>query len=85
VNPDPDSGKQRVTGIGTAHARRDEVEGLLTAAGSFGLTDAQATQALSEVAAATTAWRQVAAANGIRERELSRMAGAFDGLRARAQ
>jgi serine/threonine-protein kinase HipA len=85
VNPDPDSGKERVTGIGTAHARRDEVEGLLTAAGSFGLTDAQATQALSEVAAATTAWRQVAAANGIPERELSRMAGAFDGLRARAQ
>lgn len=82
VNPNPDIAKEREIGIGSAHARDDEVEGLMVAAATFGLTDERAVEALAEVFAATAGWRQVAAGNGIAEREMTRMADAFDGLRA---
>ena len=49
---------------------------------AYGLSDEQATQILGQVFAATEDWRQAAASNGIAERELTRMADAFDGLRA---
>jgi serine/threonine-protein kinase HipA len=82
VNPNPDTAKEREMGIGTAHARDEEVDGLMASAATFGLGDEQAAQTLGEVVAATQNWRHVATSNGIAERELSRMADAFDGLRA---
>jgi serine/threonine-protein kinase HipA len=82
VNPNPHTAKHRKIGIGTAHARDDEIDGLMASAAAFGLSDEQATQILGQVFAATEDWRQAAASNGIAERELTRMADAFDGLRA---
>ena len=35
INPNPDVGTQRVTGIGGAHQREDEIEGLTMYAESF--------------------------------------------------
>jgi len=83
VNPDPDTAKERQIGIGTAHARGEELAGLMSTAATFGLADRLARQILGEVAAATADWRQVAIGNGIPERELGLMADAFDGLRVR--
>lgn len=82
VNPNPNTAKQRQIGIGTAHARDDEIDGLMASVAAFGLSDEQARQILGQVFAATEDWRQAAASNGIAERELTRMADAFDGLRA---
>lgn len=82
VNPNPNTAKQRQIGIGTAHARDDEIDGLMASAAAFGLSHEQARQILGQVFAATEDWRQAAASNGIAERELTRMADAFDGLRA---
>lgn len=85
VNPNPDVAKKREIGIGSAHARDEEVEGLLASAPTFGLTHQQAAEALSDVFAATETWREVAASNGIPAREMNRMAEAFDGLRSPAR
>lgn len=82
VNPNPDIAKEREIGIGSAHARDEELEGLMASAATFGLEDERATEVLGEVFAGTANWRQVAAGNGIAEREMNRMADAFDGLRA---
>ncbi|GGU36343.1 type II toxin-antitoxin system HipA family toxin [Nocardioides albus] len=82
VNPNPDTAKEREIGIGSAYARDEELDGLKASAAAFGLKDERATEVLDEVFAATASWRQVAAGNGIAEREMNRMADAFDGLRA---
>lgn len=81
VNPNPDTAKERVVGIGAAHARSEELQGLMASAASFGLTVDIATRGLHDVLEATANWRQVATANGITERELGLMSEAFDGLR----
>lgn len=82
VNPNPDIAKEREMGIGTPHARDEEVDGLMGSARAFGLSQAQARQVLGEVMTATRGWRQVATSNGIAARELALMAEAFDGLSA---
>ncbi|WP_235432254.1 type II toxin-antitoxin system HipA family toxin [Nostocoides japonicum] len=81
VNPNPDVATQRLTGIGTAHARDEELDGLMSSAATFGLTDHRARLLLHDVAAATSEWRQTATRNGIDDREQSLMTDAFDGLR----
>jgi len=81
VNPDPDTAKKREVGIGSAHSRDDEIDGLMASAAVFGLSSQQARHVLSEVFDATKTWRQVASSNGIAKRELARMEDAFDGLR----
>ncbi len=81
VNPNPDVATQRQTGIGTAHARDEELDGLMSSAATFGLPDHRARLLLHDVAAATSEWRQTATRNGIDEREQSLMTDAFDGLR----
>ena len=83
VNPNPDTAEEREIGIGTAHARDKELEGLMASAATFGLSDEVATKTLQEVLDATADWRQVATGNGTPDRELGRMSDAFDGLRAR--
>lgn len=81
VNPNPDVGAQRQVGIGTAHARDQELEGLRAAASAFGLSQSDAERALADTFDATREWRQVAASNGVTEREMTLMADSFDGLR----
>lgn len=80
VNPNPDTAKERQIGIAHAHARGEELQGLMASAATFGLTEELATRTLHEVLHAVADWRQVATGNGIPERELDRMADAFDGF-----
>ncbi|MFC9690311.1 type II toxin-antitoxin system HipA family toxin [Kribbella sp. NPDC056951] len=82
VNPNPDGGAQRVTGIGGAHRREDEVDGLMTYAESFRVTPADARQIIREVLDATADWQRVATGNGVPKRELSRFQEAFEAARS---
>jgi serine/threonine-protein kinase HipA len=81
VNPNPDVGAQRVTGIGGATRRTDEVDGLMTYAGSFRVAAEDAPKIVREVLDATSGWRQVATDNGISPGGLARFADAFEGMR----
>lgn len=81
VNPNPDVGAQRVTGIGGAHRREDELDGLMTYAESFRVTPADTRQVIREVLDATADWQRVATGNGVPKRELSRFHEAFEGAR----
>lgn len=81
VNPDPDGGAQRVTGIGGAHRRDDELDGLMTYAGSFRITPADGRQIIRDVLDSTADWRRVATGNGVMKSELSRFEDAFEGCR----
>lgn len=81
VNPNPNLAEQRVTGIGGARARTDELNGLMTYAETFDLSDTEARRILREVSDATTDWRRVAATHGISPAERNRFEGAFEGLR----
>lgn len=81
VNPNPAVGAQRVTGIGGAHHRSEEIAGLMLHAETFDVTPGDATTTLHDVLDATATWRRVAARNGIPESEQGRFMGAFDGLR----
>lgn len=79
VNPNPDPGTQRVTGIGGARARVDEVAALLRYADIFDVDAQQAQSALGEVASAIARWREVAARNGVIPTEMARFQAAFEG------
>ncbi|TDO68673.1 serine/threonine-protein kinase HipA [Kribbella sp. VKM Ac-2571] len=81
VNPNPDAGVQRVTGIGGAYRREDELEGLMTYAESFRVTPKDARQIIRDVLHSTVDWQRVATSNGIPKSELSRFEDAFEGLR----
>lgn len=81
VNPNPDVAEERVTGIGGATARADEIPALLSIAADLGLRRGEVEQVLAEVGAATATWRETAAANGIAHGEIRRFEGAFEGLR----
>lgn len=81
VNPNPDTAEERATAIAGATTRRDELDGLVVSAPSFGLADTAARTVLAEIYAATSGWRDVAAANGVRRSECTRFEDAFDGLR----
>ncbi|GAA1685399.1 HipA domain-containing protein [Kribbella yunnanensis] len=81
INPNPDPAASRVTGIGGAYRRTEEVDGLMTYAGSFRLTADQANQVLREVAEAVSSWREVAVRNGVSEGELMQFKETFEGMR----
>lgn len=81
VNPNPDMAKQRVTSIGGATARPDEIDALMSYAADFGLDEKTAVAVLRQVSDATREWRQIASLNGIFEAEQKRFEGAFEGLR----
>ena len=63
-------------------SREDEVEALMACAADFRLDAAEARAVIGEVLAATGAWRQVAAANGVRAGELAMFEPALEGLRS---
>lgn len=81
VNPNPIVSEERVTGIGGARGRADELAGLMAYAETFDLSVAEARQILREVGDATDDWRRIAASHGIGEAELHRFQPAFEGLR----
>lgn len=82
LNPNPDVGTPRVTGVGGAHRREEELDGLITYAESFRVTPPSAKRIIREVLEAVSGWRTVAPSNGVPEAELSRFEAAFEGLRA---
>jgi serine/threonine-protein kinase HipA len=81
VNPNPDGGAQRVTSIGGAHRREDELDGLMTYAESFRVKPADARQIIRDVLDSTADWQRVATGNGIPKGGLPRFHDAFEGLR----
>jgi serine/threonine-protein kinase HipA len=81
VNPNPDVAEERITGIGGATTRGEELEGLMANAADFGLSEREARSILAEVSDATRAWREVASANGAPAADIRRFEDAFEGLR----
>ncbi len=81
INPDPDSNRHRVTTIGYTAGAAAGLEALLGSAADFGLQDQLARRVLDEVLAATSNWRQVAAANGLSETTTERFSDALDRFR----
>ncbi|MEP6650168.1 MAG: type II toxin-antitoxin system HipA family toxin [Lapillicoccus sp.] len=81
VNPNPDASQERVTGIGGARSRGDELSALLAYADVFDLTHRDAKTVLAQVEDATRGWRAVAASHGINRSEISRFEAAFEGAR----
>jgi serine/threonine-protein kinase HipA len=81
INPNPDAGAQRVTGIGGARGRGDELTGLMAYAESFRLTGEECRRILHEVLAGVAGWREVALSNGVPATELPRFEEAMEGLR----
>jgi serine/threonine-protein kinase HipA len=81
INPNPEISSQRVTGIGGAYRREDELAGLMSYVGSFRLDAEEARRILRDVLDGTAAWKDVARGNGVPEGELTRFEGALDGLR----
>ncbi|WP_433167357.1 type II toxin-antitoxin system HipA family toxin [Kribbella sp. CA-247076] len=81
INPNPNISEERVTGIGGARSRTDELTGLMMYSETFDLSSREAQQILREVDDATADWRRVAASHGIGEAERRRFEPAFEGLR----
>ncbi|TCC35181.1 HipA domain-containing protein [Kribbella sindirgiensis] len=81
LNPNPEVGMQRVTGIGGAYHRDDELTGLMSYADSFRLTTGDARRILRDVLEGTAGWKEVALSNSVPAHELPRFEEAFEGLR----
>jgi serine/threonine-protein kinase HipA len=77
INPNPDPGASRQTGIGGAYDWAGAIEALMTYAKDFRLTREAAVETLAEVAAAVATWQESAAANGIHAGAATRFADAF--------
>lgn len=77
INPNPDPGVSRQTGIGGAYEWAEAIDSLMTSTTEFRLTPKAAEETLAEVTAAVATWRESATANGIRAGEVSRFADAF--------
>lgn len=78
INPNPDLGDERATSIGWVSHRGAEFDGLMTAADAFGVGPRRAHEILNDVSTATAGWRDVAAANGVPEREFTLFEAAFE-------
>jgi serine/threonine-protein kinase HipA len=77
INPNPDPGVSRQTGIGGAYDWAGAIDSLTTYAKEFRLTPKTAGETLAKVAAAVATWQESAALNGIRAGEVTRFADAF--------
>jgi serine/threonine-protein kinase HipA len=78
VNPTPDLGARRVTGIGGATGPAEEASALLAFASTFGLTRAQGQAIFAEVAGAVSGWAPLARRHGIPAGQISRFAHTLD-------
>lgn len=81
INPHPDPSISRATTIGFVDDAETARTALLESAADFGLNAAAARSAWEEMLAATTAWREVAAGNGITDAGCDRFAPAIDRFR----
>ncbi|MCZ3386633.1 MAG: HipA domain-containing protein, partial [Actinomycetia bacterium] len=77
VNPNPDTDTPRRTTIGGASRREDALAALHAYAGDFDLDDKAAARVLSEVRAAVSGWRDIAAANSVPEKQMEMFGDAF--------
>jgi serine/threonine-protein kinase HipA len=77
INPSPDAGSQRVTGIGGARTRAEAIEALREHASSFDLSDSDAADVLDEVSGVIHQWRTRAERLRISSRETQLMSDAF--------
>jgi serine/threonine-protein kinase HipA len=82
LNPNPRRRKLTTT-IGRGHEQAD-IETALDMASLFRLTDEQAHRVLAQVSDATSRWRHVAAAGGLRKSAIEQLEGAFEHDQARA-
>jgi serine/threonine-protein kinase HipA len=78
VNPNPDLGKERSTSIGFQTDSRETARALMETAPDFGLSPKDARRIWDDVLAATENWRDIAKANGVRERDLDDFAESLD-------
>ncbi len=77
INPNPDPGVSRQTGIGGAYDWAGALDALMSYAKEFRLSPKAAGETLDEVRAAVATWRQSAALNGIGAGEITQFADAF--------
>jgi serine/threonine-protein kinase HipA len=77
VNPNPDPGVSRQTGIGGAYQWEGALDSLMDYAKEFRLTPTAAQETMARVAAAVATWRAAAAANGIHASEIKSFEDAF--------
>jgi serine/threonine-protein kinase HipA len=77
INPNPDIGVARQTGVAGAYRREDALDALRRYAKDFDLTPAGAAEILDQVKVAVSGWPQVAAEHRISTTELELFADAF--------
>ena len=77
VNPNPDTGTARQTGVGGAYEREDALEALRQYTKEFDLTPARAGELLDQIKAAVSGWREVAAGHGVNAKEMELFSDAF--------
>ncbi|HEY5200674.1 MAG TPA: HipA domain-containing protein [Acidothermaceae bacterium] len=77
LNPNPDTGTPRQTGVGGAYEREAALAALHEYAKDFDLTPVKERQILDEVTTAVSRWRDAASANGVSTKDLELFADAF--------
>ena len=78
VNPNPEPGVRR-TSIAGAVSRGEELDALMECAPEFWLSRDEANAAIAEIWRATSSWRVLASEVSIPDRQINRMAPAFEG------
>jgi serine/threonine-protein kinase HipA len=77
INPNPDAGTPRVTGIGGARTRSDAINALRSHALNFDMSNTDAADVLKEVAEAIKQWQTMATRLGISTRQKDLLSDAF--------
>lgn len=78
LNPNPAPGPKRLSNTIDGYDTAASIDTLVTVAGFFRLTEGDTAPTLSDVLAATSRWREVAATHDIPEAEIAQMAWAFE-------
>jgi serine/threonine-protein kinase HipA len=82
LNPDPNPGTKRFSTAIDESRADGEIEIAVELADLFRLTAREADEAIADLCAATSRWRDVAVATGLSQGEIERMSGAFEHERA---
>lgn len=77
LNPNPDLGAARVTGIDGARVINDETLGLESLAAECRLDASRRSQIVTEILDAITGWENVARTRGVHQSEITRFANTF--------
>jgi len=78
LNPNPEGETKRLSTAIDEHSTVASIETTLEVAGSFGLTEKDARQIVTDITAGTDSWREVAQSSGLRKAEIERMEPAFE-------